>query len=516
MKKNAASLLIIAVAVVIAFFATARTAWQTPEALTRAVALTHADPLMAIEGTDPEALRESLGWLQETMAIVATRYAASEPQSARLLPHIFPFDFLFALAETEEYRQIFLGEPTWQRYGEYERAVARAIRMYAMDLRRSTRIAHQIFASPEARYHFFGASITAEAVFQKLDELKRGIETTRDALTKRRACVRSPTTLCPTILPPLREESPEKGVALPEATKENRALLERDVLPESGIALEQLSTVVLRNDLACLALLGDPLVILPELHERDGIPGSYIHPLNELYFWDAEAAAAQARIPYFEVMVAKGIAFSYQPSASFYFCPDNARVYLHVFTLLKAHETLAASWSRWREEILDERTRAEADRRMQPILTSHHEVSETDVVNAVAYLESLTPAIKDSAVQHEIQKLLLMLKTNSADLHLHINAVVLQSNNYLRGSELGYFRAFSPDYAYLARLPFPLFFLSENPTIVGMQVDMVGEGDHSSLMPHLVPYARVKAAHSDSEIGILLRRSTRYELGLPI
>jgi|GEM_PF-6107994 len=491
---------------------------QTSQSLAHALSFATAEPIMGIEGTDPERLRRSIDNLENVIAREAQTYKKDQRKSAHLLPHMIPFSFLRSLANTEELRKAFVANPSWGAFVRYEHSQRRTVAAYTRDLSVSTRIARHAFPDETKQYSFFGSSIHASDILRKLEELRVGIEATEMNLIARARCIR--------VNMGCEERAPrvlDQGISIkheptPVSVRGAKALIEENVLPESPRTEKDFPLVALQSSDACLYFYSSPVYFLPVMRIGDsGDEAFNIHPLNDLFFWDAARAAREAGVPYFKSMHELGIDYSYQPSANFYICPDNTSTQARVLTLLKVREYIAEELPKLKTMISRiSPSQVTAFEGTAHAILEGEVLYEVDVQSLIALLSSLE-ARADEASKKIITKIRLLELTKSAGIDAIFESVTLQSESYLRGHEAGYFRTFPPDYVFLARAPFPLFFLIFNPLIAEQQEPLVLPKDRGGWMPFLLSYTNdLKNRLPPSDIKTFIQRTARYELGLPL
>lgn len=477
--------------------------------LERARAFARTEPLMSIAGTDPARFRASIEKIEQVMREVAVTHEEEQPTSADILPKLFPTDFYRALADTEERRLAFIAQPSMQRFRSYERSVARAIHVYRLALERTRHLAERAFADPSARYFFTASSIGTQNVSRKISELTVGITQLQRLHQLRLRCVRGSGHACADAH--IREEAvststPPTKLPPPPLVFETRSLLEAGVIPEATYATGTPRVVVLETIPPCLSFLGTPLYAAPYFKIVDGETRAfYLHPLNDLLFWDAGRAKEKVAIPYFEHMAELGITYSYQPSAHVYLCPDNVSAQASALSMVAIRERLAHEGVLFESETLSPLVQA----------TQGQLLYESDVRALIDALRSEHPSLSRKA-QESADELIALWSTQSAFLDTLFATVAYQAESYLRGHTLGYFRTFSPDYSFVARAPLPLAFLTFNQTIAGKQQSQVSEYNVAPLGEFMVLYAReLRGRLSRSALVELMRNSTWYERGTP-
>lgn len=483
-----------------------------------ALELAERDPLFGIHGTNPGALRASVKRLQDVVQRVAETYRWEEPVSATMLKNLYPVAFLETLADAEEARLRFLRERSERAYYEYERQVLRAIRQFQLDLATSERIARFTLIRDTTSYAFFGGSITKDDVFRKLEELKKGVRETESLFKNRSRCIRKVESACSALYRGVGTKNPPTltSLTLPDHILVNRALILDSVVPELNLRDEPYPIVELHNPSLCLSPLGNPLYVLP--FRRDGAAGAnllYLHPLNELFFWDAEAAARENEIPYFRAMHENGLRYSYQPTAFYYLCPDNVEVVALVNTLLAIRDHIRLTPLLISSFDVPPSVRGELSRVLRSIAEGDV-LRQQEVAWLLAILEqsNFENPLPDAETKERLASLLLMYRERSPNLDWIIEMAISQSHSYLRGREAGYFSLLDPSYLYLSRAPLPFFFLAFNPSIAGSQPPMVQRSGAS--IAYLTSYSdelRDEFAR-ETVVELFMKQAARFELGL--
>jgi hypothetical protein len=155
-----------------------------------AAGLARRSPILGIVGTDPEKLRNAATDLQK--AALQLAYLQNNAQDARAISEsLYPFRFLYALADAEDARRTFLGAPSAASGMLYTMSVDAAIKASIHDIEAFRRAFNTETAnSSQAALQSFGGIIRVSAMSAAIDVMRIRFNETMNISKARSACLR--------------------------------------------------------------------------------------------------------------------------------------------------------------------------------------------------------------------------------------------------------------------------------------------------------------------------------------
>lgn len=411
----------------------------TSEGLAAYAAAARLDPLFAIEGTDPEALRHAVSEFFALYGQAVARYPSDEQAKLKAL---YPSEFLHLLPELEAARLGLLAAPTALSARSYHGLLVRAMRAYADDAQAIAALMRTT-ASEHSRTAYMAGDARLADLADKLEAAGAQVVSVQLAKEQTRfACLRDARQCAPpaallaqragAIPQPARPAAPGA-----DAAKAARLTQQLNSLHYSYTATEP---VLFAIDSTCVASSTTAYVQAYYLgnHHGAGRKLSYVH---DAYFYDmAMLHATLPERPIWGALLDAGVAWLYQNAGNAYECPDAGYDQTEVGSLLGALEWLRAN-----------ATSAEAGR-----ILSLETVSKAD----------MAPYIKEKAAvdSPETNALVGRYMQGSADFN-QVVLGALNDNGFLLSSTTA---ADMPSYAFViaTRNYASTLFLMGNPTFI--------------------------------------------------
>lgn len=268
-------------------------------------------PILALDGTDPDALQEAVARLRTAAATLAADQApaAQEP----VAKHLYPLRFLESLPALQRVRDAFLAKPSEATYTAYRDALRASLSNAESD-------AHALRAATGAAldtghtYTFMDGSTSAQQYATAIQSITETFTGQKKAFTAATTCIEGRAWWCPTPIP----SSKIPTVAAQTVALSTEAQAIRSLYRQSAYQHQQSEGLVALTHSACIA--GTP-VYFEVFSDNNG--NLTLAPLNDLYFWSN----------------ADGL--KYQSPTNPYVCIDGARVYARVATMLYVRDHAA-------------------------------------------------------------------------------------------------------------------------------------------------------------------------------
>ena len=162
-------------------------------ALARAFA-EHA-PLMALAGTEPAALLDSIDALEDARDGLA-KLQGNTIDTKLIRKGLFPTRFLKALSELEEQRIFFIENATRESLAAYDKAMDKAFASYYADIS-AHRNSFLVAVPHDALSYIAGnARVSRQDILDALNSLENGVRHTEVRMINRRNCIRGNAELC--------------------------------------------------------------------------------------------------------------------------------------------------------------------------------------------------------------------------------------------------------------------------------------------------------------------------------
>lgn len=284
------------------------------------------DPIFAFEGTDPNALEESL----KNFAVserIAARYFSSSEQSA-LVPTHYPLSLAYTLARTERARIALLNTPNIRTALWYHFNLIRSLHAYAyFSIQTST----FFYGLNPAQAGFLGGQVSAVDIANKIAHSRSAVQKNIEAESQRLKCLLFQKKACTEVYPfPYLSNYPAT-MQVPEVSataRLNRVLLEelsttRDNIPTENITTEErtIAPMIAVYGSTCFPYANPTLYIAWTAHSRmRGTKSVHMTFVNDLLFNKYQNVPNE----YAQNLVRAGISYEYQPMNP-YLCIDYIR-----------------------------------------------------------------------------------------------------------------------------------------------------------------------------------------------
>lgn len=277
--------------------------WQVTNAV---VAEARFAPMLAIAGTDPVRLQESLQRLERVSDDLSSLQMTAEEQDH--IGSLYPVAFLQAVAEAESARRILLYEPHYAHARTYERQLTRAARAGAEDARRFVTALRTYASSTPALYSLAGL-ITADSLADAAQSLLARQDKLLAESRKRFFCRRNPFCQSPELMTePLAAAAPR--IADTHSTEDFFLAVRQ------GTSTPRTIRVTLSKSV-CVHELAPPYayLVFPEAR-LNGRPRA--HFLNDIFFMPTR----ERNGPVLSVLASR-IEYAIVRPATFYTCPES-------------------------------------------------------------------------------------------------------------------------------------------------------------------------------------------------
>ena len=275
--------------------------------------LARRDPLFALPGTDPKALRTAT----KTLSGIGARLSAlqSNKAEARLALRLYPIGFLQSLADLEEARQRFIHAPTPENARAYRSLLPRTIREKEWAVQDFTNAFNEATATSTERLVLFGGVLSSTTERAALEAIAQNLTKEQEAAAKRMRCTAGLTKDCnalPLIQPSVATTS--RQPVLPALANE---VLE---LWDAAFGTQPLArTAVLLSQSVCLPTMGAVYVTLSTRQTQSGI-STWLTYVDDIFLYQLSELKKSAYADYMR----RTYDMEYSPinPFAFYVCPQ--------------------------------------------------------------------------------------------------------------------------------------------------------------------------------------------------
>lgn len=285
------------------------------------------DPILALEGTDPERLATAVGKLKDSLRALPSDYDAETQEM--LATSFYPLSFLATLPALEKKRQEVLARPTPQNTAAYGESLLESLSQYRLALAQSKQAFASLSDTPNGAaytsYTFPGGTTSLETIPRSFASLDADAAAAQVKTEARLSCLTRGTRCEPlsTLLPKSEEIaliSPLPST-LPTEYASIKSILssfERERrIPQGGF--RERGTVVLRESI-CVPSIAPMYAYLWETSDDGAFPSLRFQPLNDLYFYDLRE---ETQSTFYNRIREGGIDFLGQEISNPYECPDS-------------------------------------------------------------------------------------------------------------------------------------------------------------------------------------------------
>ncbi|MCH7883545.1 hypothetical protein IIA95_03990 [Patescibacteria group bacterium] len=312
--------------------------------------LNRLDPLFALEGTDPEALERSIGYLRMSLNDFAALYESGEEEAIK--ESFYPLDFLERLPYLEELRQALINTPSKKIVEAYNAHLEKTMAIYLghlYRLRKTLQAFHLIDETKEEVFNYLGGYSTFQLFVQALDALESSIIEKKTELKRRQNCFKGKTENCLSLtsrLAAMRIDAPwddsnTKQNLLPQniQTIKDMVLAYRRLTPKTDVSSFTIPSIAL-NKSACLPVK-TPVYHIFWRRIDEGERAIFLEYLNNLYFLDLRPGKSYG--PYTDKIKEAGLKLLYQAPVRAYMCPDSGKEISNTLKLYTIHRLLKES-----------------------------------------------------------------------------------------------------------------------------------------------------------------------------
>ena len=412
-------------------------------------------PLMAIAGTEPEALSDAVSALEDAIDVLASAQGSNE-EAAQVRNTLYPTAFLRSLVRLEQDRLNFIENPTESNARQYEQAQLEAIQIglsNALSFEDSLREAVQKESDITFPLYSLSGVITPEALLQSASIIVKRMNEVNEAYKTRKICREDMHSRCPIEIAMVERGGQENKVV--ESATEHSFTLEEmenirgietffmDVAVRLG-GIRRSTLAVRLNESACVREAQNPHTFMVY-----DIPAEGDKKRKDLQHFTGELLFIPTNIdgPVLNMFEADQISYVIVRPLSFYVCPQ-AQHDLGMLAAIKyAHET-ALLYSNLvyggAAAIDDDNFLSEED-------------AKAYVEEALLDAEELSP----SEIR-QFEELSLMLDDRSARLDVLIHKIALVVKQRATQHQEGLPFEVSMPFMFLTHSAFPSLFLSHN------------------------------------------------------
>lgn len=409
--------------------------------LAYALSLARRDPLLALAGTNPAALKESAMRLISAQATLKEAQMSAPERDA--IENLYPSKFLLHLAELEALRQTFLSSGSDVDEERYRAQLRTTIESGLEAIRRfSDSFGKIVVGEDETILPGFGGAISVTNLRNAMKEIESGLVHTRDRFHARQRCLRGAINACDKSelwLQPLENVSHKAQVAHPPLLNEIRLLLaEAKELPNSVS-----NRIVALDESVCLQTFPGPYFFSAPLATSDS-PSPLPMFLNEVFFLKTHTTAAMLAY----LLNDLHIAYSLAHPLLYYRCPDVGK---DIGTIIAIKEV--AMFAR------DNKLGTTVMRQLFPSAN----VYDSDK-SARAYVDYALTTTTSSSTYNQLLELRLMMQNSSAGLERIVDSIARTSRNDAAGKTRGIPFEVDAKTLFLAYSAFLTLFQTYNPS----------------------------------------------------
>lgn len=282
------------------------------------------DPIFAIEGTDPAALRAALSIFFNQRSRIAELYTTG--QGRVIASSLYPDEFLLLLPDLEAARQTLLAKPTATHAKKYHALLLETISAYAAGARATARTLKSASATVEHLSYIGGTANTSE-IASKLETVASLALLQKEKETMRYDCIKHFSAQCPSleVLAQKRDqllaEAPQPLPPPPQGALRADELLQQilPLLPKFKYASK--AVYVIPSD----CFVGQAAYLREYYNEWTlGKVARKQAVLNNVYFYDIQKEAEKnPKAAVLQELVRAGVALQYQNIGNEYMCPDS-------------------------------------------------------------------------------------------------------------------------------------------------------------------------------------------------
>lgn len=282
-------------------------AWRAQK-LAYQVTLARRDPLLAIPGTDPDALTTQLNRLELAQKTLAD--AQTSPANAALIANLYPTAFLHSVAMLERIRQRLLAHPTEEVARIYNKALLKTASLRSANLNAFTDAFAQATGN-NVTVAQFGGLISKNTQLRVLFGLQDDAVAVEQEALRRARCTTGSVDFCEAIQAATLPNT-EPFIAKPDALTQEIAWLWNQTY---GTTTPR--TIVLIPSSACVAAPGPHRLTL-STRQLDGTPVRTLSYADTIFFVDTSTLP----LPFWDY-ARNELGISYAPVTpfSYYSCP---------------------------------------------------------------------------------------------------------------------------------------------------------------------------------------------------
>ncbi len=371
-----------------------------------ALALTRRNPILGIEGTDPDALARAVEKLEEAARMLAAAQKSKEDREK--ISTLYPIRFLYSLATLEKARKQFLASGSSAEYALYARILQKTIRVGSHDIEAFQRDFYDVIGTSSPRFPMFGGMISGRAMSSTIDGIRSDFQTFPKLQGTRDQCLMGNVTACGTNDFALSIIARPDDGSPPPLAAETTSLLRAAHRYEGGE-----STVILEQS-TCLAELLGPYAFWLRTDAESPIGSANF--VNDLYFIPTSRARYAKSANTLSYLASLGISYSLVNPMTFYLCPGVAWDFAAMQATIATHEL----------------AKSVADHSLGQAAETQNVYAES---KARAFLQEAISAVKDGSSplsmndQHLVESLTLMF-----DRGIALDPLVLRIATITRGS----------------------------------------------------------------------------------
>jgi hypothetical protein len=430
-----------------------------PLRLAYAKASLRRNPIMALPGTDPAAMRgavERLESLQEEMA--ALQKSVEERDAVQ---DLYPVRFLEALATAEEARLAFLELGTGSSLSAALAAQRIALAEYRSALDKHERAFMRVVPRSDRRFAAGASSFSYASVLSTLAKLKLAAEATSTTLRARATCLRGIATACSAkdvVLPSTASTgTEEEGVGLAMARRVETAIRTRVItdLPHSRIYSIPKSE--------CLGETLDPLfkvaTTIPSANSASKVLVTYV---GDLLFIDS---AAHASVPFYAFLRDRGVQYVPTDPLLHYVCIDFWRDMADVHAMAAVSDFASSTPLSRRLGGAARRAAADIESSLSAVdvpIPQSAALRYADILREYATRPDAPREYRDS-----IESLLTNVRFASIRVSDAIRNIVEREEANMRILDHGVPVDLAASYVFFFRSGLPFMFMAHNPSVTG-------------------------------------------------
>ena len=463
-----------------------------------ALAITRRNPLLSLEGTDPDRLERAIVELQSVQQ--ALHDAQAEEADARAVGSaLYPIEFLKTAARVERARRLFLktgDQKDWEAYRLVQTETARA---YDSDARRFEQAFIETVPSDAEKINVVGGGkiLSRESELAAIAGIKHNAGLVRKALEARSSCVSGTVSAC--------EES---DIALPivetnqttAASSTSLALAEEveEILIQSTLAPSQNGTerpaaatkqrpVELSQSFCINSSAASKIFSVREQKNENGAEVVFVSLISNIPFIKASSFAGTR---YFDYLLSKGIEFVPLWLTSTYTCAELGSDYGVALVMLSVDESVRTHPF---SALLKNNTLQLAQ--VEKMISDAPVIRESDIRRYLALVREsiLLDPSAPAEVRNEYVSFALQLRdrgAGSADLMYRLAA---ENNAGLKNGQSGIPVRITASYLFFARSAFFSLFMGHNPSFAPERVPPY---ESTSLPNTRQPYLRYSEIRS--------------------